>query len=321
MVKVGIIGAAGYTAGEALRILINHPNVEIVFAQSSSNPGKPIYTVHKDLIGDTDLVFSEPDYDKVDVIFICSGHGLAKKFLDENPLPAHVKVIDLSTDFRHKREGNPFVYGLPEVNKELIRNCNMLANPGCFATAIQLGLLPLASKGLLIDDVHINAVTGSTGAGQKPTGSTHFSWRNNNISAYKPFEHQHLQEIGETLAQLQEGFNESLNFVPVRGTFTRGILAMMHTKSALSATEAIAIYQDYYANEPFTHVVDEELDVKMVVNTNKCLIRVEKFNDYLFITSTIDNLLKGASGQAVQNMNLMFGLEENAGLRLKPVAF
>lgn len=321
MIKVGIIGAAGYTAGEALRILINHPEVEIVFAQSSSNPGKPVWAVHKDLIGETDLMFSEPDYNKTDVIFICSGHGLASKFLEENNVPDHVKIIDLSTDFRHKRPNNPFVYGLPEVNKKRIKTCDKLANPGCFATGIQLGLAPLASVGKLADDVHINAITGSTGAGQKPTPNSHFSWKANNISVYKAFEHQHLQEIGETLEQLQSGFSQTLNFVPVRGTFTRGILAMIHTKSELSAEQATELYKEFYADAPFTHIVDFNLDVKMVVNTNKCLIHIEKHGEYLFITTVTDNLLKGASGQAVQNMNLMFGLKENTGLRLKPVGF
>ncbi len=321
MVRVGIIGAAGYTAGEALRILINHPEVEITFAQSSSNPGKPVWAVHKDLIGETDLVFTEPNYTNTDVIFICSGHGLAKKFLDENEVPEHVKIIDLSTDFRHKRPDNPFIYGLPEVNKEAIKKCSKLANPGCFATGIQLGLAPLANAGKIADDVHINAITGSTGAGQKPTPTSHFSWKANNISVYKAFEHQHLQEIGETMEQLQDGFSQTLNFVPVRGTFTRGILAMIHTKSDLTAEEATKLYEEFYADDPFTHVTDMNLDVKMVTNTNKCLIHIEKHSEYLFITTVSDNLLKGASGQAVQNMNLMFGLDETAGLRLKPIGF
>ena len=321
MIRVGIIGAAGYTAGETLRILINHPEVEISFAQSSSNPNKPIWSVHSDLLGETDLTFSEPDYENTDVIFICSGHGLAKKFLEENEVPKHVKIIDLSTDFRHKRPGNDFVYGLPEMNKADIQQCNKLANPGCFATGIQLGLLPLANAGLLTDDVHINAITGSTGAGQKPTTTSHYSWKSNNVSVYKAFTHQHLQEIGESLVQLQPEFEQVLNFVPVRGTFTRGILSMIHTKCALTAEEAVELYKDYYADAAFTFVTDMQLDVKMVSNTNKCLVHVEKHGEYLFVTTVVDNLLKGASGQAVQNMNLMFGLDEWAGLHLKPVAF
>lgn len=353
MIKAGIIGGAGYTGGELLRILINHPDVEIVFIHSNSNAGNPVADVHADLLGDTALKFcdnevlktlssekslvSTPSKEEIDVLFLCVGHGDAKKFLETNPVKSKVKIIDLSQDFRLKTSSvssykggrKTFVYGLPELNRESIKNTNNIANPGCFATCIQLGLLPLAAKGLLVSDVHINATTGSTGAGQSLSATSHFSWRNNNLSVYKAFQHQHLNEIYQSLNQLKPGFTpspleraaERLHFIPQRGDFTRGILAAMYTKCDLSLYDAEALYQDYYTDQPFTHISKKNIDLKQVVNTNKCLIYLEKHDDKLFIVSIIDNLLKGASGQAVQNMNLMFGLDEMAGLRLKGAGF
>ncbi|MDN3585542.1 N-acetyl-gamma-glutamyl-phosphate reductase [Pedobacter aquatilis] len=325
MLKAGIIGGAGYTGGEMLRILINHPNVEIAFVNSTSNAGNLISDVHTDLIGDTDLRFTNEISQDIDVLFLCVGHGDAKKFLADNPINDNVKIIDLSQDFRLAQnssiENRQFVYGLPELNRDEIKSANNIANPGCFATCIQLGLLPLAAKGLINAEVHINATTGSTGAGQSLAATSHFSWRNNNLSIYKAFEHQHLNEIGESLLQLQPSLSEALSFIPQRGDFTRGILAAMYLESDLTLEEAQTIYQDYYNNHPFTHVSRKNIDLKQVVNTNKALVHVEKHGNKLFIISIIDNLLKGASGQAVQNMNLMFGLEENAGLKLKAVGF
>jgi len=324
-IKAGIIGGAGYTGGEMLRILINHPNVEIAFVNSTSNAGNLISDVHTDLIGDTDLRFVSDIPQDIDVLFLCVGHGDAKKFLAANPINDTVKIIDLSQDFRLSAnaafENREFVYGLPELNHEKIKSAKNIANPGCFATCIQLGLLPLAAKGLIKAEVHINATTGSTGAGQGLNATSHFSWRNNNLSIYKAFEHQHLNEIGESLLQLQPSLSEALSFIPQRGDFTRGILASMYLESDLTLEEAQKIYQDYYSAHPFTHVSRKNIDLKQVVNTNKALVHVEKHGNKLFIISIIDNLLKGASGQAVQNMNLMFGLEETAGLRLKAGGF
>ncbi len=321
MIKVGIVGGAGYTAGELLRILIFHPEVEITCIQSTSNAGNPISAVHTDLIGESDLIFAENlDTDVVDVIFLCMGHGKSKEFLTENNIPNHIKIIDLSHDYRLKAEGNDFIYGLPELNKEQIKSADKIANPGCFATAIQLALLPIAASGKL-NEVHVNAITGSTGAGQKPTATSHFSWRNNNLSVYKVFSHQHLGEIKQSLCQLQDGFSEEVNFIPVRGNFARGIMATAYTESDISAEEAVKLYKDFYKDHPFVIVSDENPNLKQVVNTNKGIVFVEKYDGKLFIVSMIDNLVKGASGQAVQNMNLMFGLEETTGLRLKPVAF
>jgi len=324
-IKAGIIGGAGYTGGEMLRILVNHPQVEIAFVNSSSNAGNLISEVHTDLFGDTDLRFTDQILQDIDVLFLCVGHGDAKKFLEANPIDEKVKIIDLSQDFRLAQNSQlvtrNFIYGLPELNKEKIASAKNIANPGCFATCIQLGLLPLASKGLLQNEVHINATTGSTGAGQSLSKTSHFSWRNNNLSIYKAFEHQHLNEIGESLTQLQGEVREALNFVPQRGDFTRGILAAMYIESDLAEEQAYELYESYYANHPFTHVSRKNIDLKQVVNTNKCLIHLEKHGNKLFIISIIDNLLKGASGQAVQNMNLMFGLEENSGLRLKAANF
>lgn len=321
-IKTGVVGGAGYTAGELLRILINHPNVKIVFVNSSSNAGNPITEVHTGLIGETDLIFtSELRLDKIDVLFLCSAHGDSKKFLEANEVPQNVKIIDLSTDYRAKSSQHDFVYGLPELNHAAICKANHIANPGCFATAIQLGLLPLAAKGLLKNDIHVNAITGSTGAGVKPTSTSHFSWRNNNISIYKPFEHQHLQEITQSLQQLQPGFDKQINFIPVRGNFTRGIFVTTYTKCDLSLSEAKALYQNFYKNAAFTFVTDNNPDMKQVVNTNKGIVYLEKHGDTLLIVSMTDNLLKGASGQAVQNMNLMFGLDERTGLSLKSAGF
>ncbi|VBB48246.1 N-acetyl-gamma-glutamyl-phosphate reductase [uncultured Paludibacter sp.] len=321
-IKAGIIGGAGYTAGELIRILIYHPNVEIEFVNSSSNAGNLIANVHSGLIGETDLRFTDQlPLDKVDVLFLCSAHGDSKKFLEENTVPDEMKIIDLSTDFRLVRPEHDFVYGLPEMNREVIKHSDHIANPGCFATAIQLALLPLASKGFLNDEIHINAITGSTGAGVKPSDTSHFSWRNNNISIYKPFEHQHLHEIKQSLYQMQPGFAQPVNFIPVRGNFARGIYATVYTKCKLAADEVKKLYQNFYKNAAFTFVADKNPDMKQVVNTNKAVVYVEKHGDYLLIISIIDNLLKGASGQAVQNMNLIFGLDESAGLYLKSIGF
>ncbi|WP_199120602.1 N-acetyl-gamma-glutamyl-phosphate reductase [Pedobacter sp. ASV28] len=324
-IKAGIIGGAGYTGGEMLRILVNHPQVEIAFVNSSSNAGNLISDVHTDLFGDTDLKFTDQISQDIDVLFLCVGHGDAKKFLEANQINEKVKIIDLSQDFRLAQNSQlatrNFVYGLPELNKKKIQSAQNIANPGCFATCIQMGLLPLAAKGLLKSEVHINATTGSTGAGQSLSKTSHFSWRNNNLSIYKAFEHQHLNEIGESLAQLQGEVKEALNFIPQRGDFTRGILAAMYIESDLTEEAAYELYESYYASHPFTHVSRKNIDLKQVVNTNKCLIHLEKHGNKLFIISIIDNLLKGASGQAVQNMNLMFGLEETAGLKLKAIGF
>ena len=324
-IKAGIIGGAGYTGGEMLRILINHPAVEIVFVNSTSNAGNLISDVHTDLIGDTDLRFTSDLSSNIDVLFLCVGHGDAKKFLTANPIHERIKIIDLSQDFRltanSQLSTRSFIYGLPELNREAIKTANNIANPGCFATCIQLGLLPLAATGLLKNEVHINATTGSTGAGQSLAATSHFTWRNNNLSVYKAFDHQHLNEIGESLKQLDSEFSQELNFIPQRGDFTRGIMAAMYTATTLTLAAAQDLYESYYNSHLFTHLSKKNIDLKQVVNTNKALIYLEKHGNKLFIVSMIDNLLKGASGQAVQNMNLMFGLEERQGLNLKATAF
>ncbi len=324
-IKAGIVGGAGYTGGEMLRILINHPNVDITFVHSNSNAGKFVYEVHTDLFGDTDLRFASELSNQIDVLFLCVGHGDAKKFLDANAIPDDVKIIDLSQDFRltpnAKHQAKEFVYGLPELNRDAIKNATLIANPGCFATCLQLGLLPLAAKGLLNSEVHITGTTGSTGAGQSLSATSHFSWRNDNLSIYKAFEHQHLNEIGQSLKQLQPDFNHAINFVPYRGDFTRGIIASIYLDTDLSAEDALKLYTDFYAHHPFTHVTQRNIDVKQVVNTNKCFVQISKHGNKLLITSIIDNLLKGASGQAVQNMNLIFGFDETAGLKLKATGF
>jgi len=310
-IKIGIIGGAGYTAGELIRVLLYHPNIEIVFVNSSSNAGNSIADIHSGLVGETDIVFTdELLFDQVDLLFLCSAHGDSKKFMVENSIPSTLKIIDLSTDYRKKRPDHNFVYGLPELNRNEITNAQYLANPGCFATCIQLAILPLANAGLLTDEIHVNAITGSTGAGVKPSATSHFSWRNNNISIYKAFEHQHLEEIGQSLHQLQQNFDKALNFIPVRGNFARGIFATSYTKCSLSIDEAKSLYKEFYKDAAFTYVVEKNPDMKQVVNTNKAIVYLEKHGDYLLIVSMIDNLLKGASGQAVQNMNLMFGLDE-----------
>lgn len=322
MIKAGIIGGAGYTGGELIRILLYHPNVQIQFIHSVSNAGNPIIDVHTNLIGETDLVFTnEIDFSKINVLFFCMGHGKSIAFLEKYEVPRSVKIIDLSRDFRLKAPTHNYIYGLPELNKALIQETNFLANCGCFATAIQLALLPLAKEKALKDDVHIHAITGSTGAGQKPRTTTHFSWRNNNLSIYKAFKHQHLGEITQSLKQLQPDLDVDLNFLPLRGNFPRGIFASLYTKTDLSETAAKVLYQDYYKNEPFVVLSNKNPNLKQVVNTNKCVLFLEKHEDKLLIISMIDNLIKGASGQAVQNMNLMFGLEETTGLHLKGVAF
>jgi N-acetyl-gamma-glutamyl-phosphate reductase len=325
MIKIGIVGAAGYTGGELIRILVNHPNAEIAWAHSKSQAGKPVYATHTDLLGDTDLTFSGDEISSLlaleglNVIFLCSGHNESKKFLAENTLPDSLKIIDLSTDFRDQSNG--FVYGLPELQRDKIKTATKIANPGCFATSIELALLPLAAADLLTDDVHVSAITGSTGAGQALSATTHFTWRNNNVSIYKAFTHQHLKEIKMSLTALQSDFAKEVNFIPYRGDFARGIMANVYTKFSGTIEEALALYQNYYASHPFTHVSTQDIDLKQVVNTNKCLIQLQKHEGNLLITSEIDNLTKGASGQAVQNMNLLFGLSETAGLRLKAAAF
>ncbi len=325
MTKIGIIGGAGYTGGEAIRILLNHPDVELVWVQSSSNAGNLLSDVHTDLVGDTLQKFVTEPTCEADVLFICAGHGEARKWLETNKVPASTKIIDLSQDFRLKDSSvlgeRKFVYGLPELNHERIKQATSIANPGCFATCLQLGMLPLASEGLLAGDVNISATTGSTGAGQSPSPTTHFTWRANNLSAYKAFEHQHLLEMGETIHGLQPSWGGEIAFVPTRGAFTRGIFATLWTVSELTEKQAIDLYKEFYSSSAFTHVSERPVDLKQVVNTNKCLVKVEKHGDKLLITSVIDNLLKGASGQAVQNMNLMLGLDQRAGLKLKASAF
>ena len=327
MIRVGILGAAGYTGGELIRLLLHHPEAEIAFANSESNAGNLVSDVHEGLIGDTDLRFTDAlSFEDVDVVFFCFGHGKSEAFLKEHSIPERVKIIDLAQDFRVKNEkinikNYNFVYGLPEINREEIRQAQHVANPGCFATAIQLGLLPAAKMGLLTEDVSVNAITGSTGAGQKPGSTTHFSWRNNNLSIYKPFTHQHLAEIRQSLIQVQGSLDVDIDFIPYRGDFARGIFATEVIRTKADAAEVIQVYKDFYKDAAFTHYVDNSLDLKQVVNTNKCLVHIDAFENKLLVTSVIDNLLKGAVGQAVQNMNLMFGIDETAGLRLKASAF
>jgi len=330
IVRVGIIGGAGYTGGELLRILINHPNAVIAFVHSNSNAGNYIYEAHTDLFGDTDLKFSGNEVltspiAGIDVLFLCVGHGDARRFLEAHPVDKSVKIIDLSQDFRLNTNNSlgeaAFVYGLPELNREQIKTAENIANPGCFATGLQLAMLPLAKKGLLNTEVHISATTGSTGAGQGLSPTSHFSWRNNNLSVYKAFGHQHLKEIRQSIQELQPDFDKEINFIPYRGNFPRGIMASIYLDCDLSQEEAEQLYEEYYHEHPFTHVSKKNIDLKQVVNTNKCLLHIEKHGSKLLILSVVDNLLKGASGQAVQNMNLLFGLEETAGLRLKGQGF
>lgn len=322
MIKIGILGAAGYTGGELIRLLLNHPESEIVFANSESNAGNLVADVHEGLLGDTDLRFtSEMPFDKVDVVFFCFGHGKSEQFLREHTIPAHVKIIDLAQDFRLAAPDNDYVYGLPEINRERIAAAQHVANPGCFATCIQLGLLPAAKLGIVKGDIAVNAITGSTGAGQKPGATTHFSWRNNNMSIYKAFCHQHVPEICQSLKQVQGELDAEIDFIPYRGDFARGIFATQVVKTDMPIEQIVEAYKAFYKDAPFTHYVDNAIDMKQVVNTNKALVHCDKFGNKLLITSTIDNLLKGAVGQAVQNMNIMFGVEETMGLRLKGSAF
>ncbi|NPD81942.1 N-acetyl-gamma-glutamyl-phosphate reductase [Prevotella sp. PINT] len=338
MIKVGVLGAAGYTGGELIRILLNHPEVELVFANSESNAGNKFYDVHEGLLGDTELVFtSEMPFDKVDVVFFCFGHGKSAAFLKEHSIPENVRIIDLAQDFRIKGD-HDYVYGLPEIYRDEIASCKHLANPGCFATCIQEGLLPLAKAGLLTHDVSVNAVTGSTGAGQKPGATTHFSWRNNNFSVYKLFTHQHLHEICQTLNAIRPdsapkfvdtldyGFDTegiTVDFIPYRGDFARGIFCteVVTLDKAVDAEGIVALYKEFFKDAAFTHYSDKAPDLKQVVNTNKAIVHVDVFGRKVVVTSIIDNLLKGAVGQAVQNMNIMFGCDEWAGLNLKASAF
>ena len=321
MIRVGILGAAGYTGGERIRLLLNHPEAQIVFANSESNAGNPVSDVHEGLIGDTDLLFTDQmPFDKVDVVFFCFGHGKSQQFLAEHKIPEGVKIIDLAQDFRIKGP-HDYVYGLPEINKSAIEQAKHLANPGCFATAIQLALLPAAAMGLLTEDVSVNAITGSTGAGQKPSSTTHFSWRMGNLSIYKPFTHQHLAEIRQSIQQVQGHLEASIDFIPYRGDFARGIFCSSVIKTQAPAEDVISGYKEFYRDAAFTHYCDKALDLKQVVNTNKALVHADAFEGKILVTSCIDNLLKGAVGQAVQNMNLMFGIDEKAGLLLKASAF
>ncbi len=325
MLEIGIIGGAGYTAGELIRLLLNHPKTNINFVFSTSNAGNKLYKVHQDLIGSTEISFTSEINSNIDVLFLCLGHGNSTSFLKKHQFSSTTKIIDLSNDFRLTKDKNleekSFVYGLPELQKEAIKKADYIANPGCFATALQLAILPLAANNLLQDDVHIHAVTGATGAGTSLSKTTHFTWRDNNFSHYKAFNHQHLGEIHQTVKQLQTNFNSDINFVPNRGNFSRGIFATTYTKFNGTIQEAKKIYKEYYKDVAFTFVSENELHLKQVVNTNKCLLHLEKHNNKLLITSVIDNLLKGASGQAIQNMNLMFGFEESEGLHLKASYF
>lgn len=325
MINVGIIGGSGYTAGELIRILMYHPNVNIDFVYSTTNAGKPLSVAHHDLLGDIEMDFTDAINPDVNVLFLCLGHGKSISFLQENKFAGHTKIIDLGNDFRLTKdsnfEGKQFVYGLPELNKTAIKKANYIANPGCFATAIQLALLPLAKNQLLENDIHINATTGSTGAGVSPSETTHFSWRSNNMSHYKAFDHQHLGEINQSVNQLQATYSNELLFIPNRGDFARGIFATLYTTAEESLDEIVAKYEDFYKNEPFVTVTTTNINMKQVVQTNKCIISLTKKGNRILITSIIDNLTKGASGQAIQNMNLMFGLPETTGLYLKPSGF
>lgn len=325
MIKAGIIGGSGYTAGELLRLLTHHPHVTIDFVYSTTNAGKPITMAHPDLLGETGLDFTASVNPAVDVVFLCLGHGQSKAFLSEHQFSENTMIIDLGNDFRLESDsnfkGNQFVYGLPELNRNSIKQAKYIANPGCFATAIQLALLPLAQKSLLQNEVHINATTGSTGAGVQPSATSHHPWRMGNMSHYKAFEHQHLGEIHQSLKQLQHGFDNELLFIPNRGDFARGIFATLYTKLPTDFTEVAELYREYFKDEPFVNVTTESISLKLAVQTNKCFISLEQKGNYLLITSVIDNLIKGASGQAVQNMNLIFGLDETTGLRLKPAGF
>ena len=320
-IKIGILGAAGYTGGELIRVLLNHPQAEIVFANSESNAGNPVSDVHEGLVGETDLKFTDQmPFDQVDVVFFCFGHGKSEAFLKEHTIPANVKIIDLAQDFRIAGT-HDYIYGLPETHRDTISKAQHLANPGCFATCIQRAMLPALKAGIISGDIHVNGITGSTGAGQKPGATTHFSWRNDNCSVYKTFTHQHLLEINQTVQELAPGYDGRVLFIPQRGCFARGIFVTAYAKCDKSLEEVQQIYADYYKDAAFTHFVTKSPDLKQVVNTNKAVVYVEKYEDQLLMISCIDNLLKGAVGQAVQNMNIMFGIDETAGLRLKASAF
>jgi len=322
MVKVGILGAAGYTGGELIRVLLQHPEVEIVFANSESNAGNKVYDVHEGLIGETEMMFTDKmPFADVDVVFFCFGHGKSEAFLKEHAIPENVKIIDLAQDFRLASPEHDYVYGLPETHRDVIKECKHLANPGCFATCIQLALLPALEAGLISGDIHVNGITGSTGAGQKPGATTHFSWRNDNVSVYKTFRHQHLLEINQTIQELRPGYDGRVLFIPQRGCFARGIYVTAYAKCDAAIEDVQRVYAEYYADATFTHFTTKSPDMKQVVNTNKAVVYVEKYEDQLLMISCIDNLLKGAVGQAVQNMNLMFGLDEACGLHLKASAF
>lgn len=322
MIRVGILGAAGYTGGELIRVLLQHPQVQIVFANSQSNAGNKVYDVHEGLIGETEMTFTEDmPFDDVDVVFFCFGHGKSHAFLKEHNIPERVKIIDLAQDFRIASPDHDYVYGLPETHREMVKHTSHLANPGCFATCIQLALLPALKSGVISGDIHVNGITGSTGAGQKPGATTHYSWRNDNISVYKTFRHQHLLEINQTIQELHPGYDGRVLFIPQRGCFARGIFVTAYAKCEASIEAVQDIYSQYYADAAFTHFTTKSPDMKQVVNTNKALVYVEKYEDQLLMISCIDNLLKGAVGQAVQNMNLMFGIDESCGLRLKASAF
>lgn len=311
--RVGIIGGGGYTAGELIRLLLHHPDVSLDFVQSESQAGKPVWVTHEDLVGDTEMTFSEAPRE-VDVLFICRGHGRSRDWLAENPVGDETLVIDLSSDFRMSTD---WTYGLPELNRTAITAARRIANPGCFATAIQLALLPLANQRAVAKVWHVNAITGSTGAGRSPGSTTHFSWRNSNVSVYKAFNHQHLLEIGRSLDQISEGHGPKVNFLPVRGNFTRGIFASCYADTELTEAELKRYYEDFYAETPFVHLNPGEPHLKQVVNTNKALLSVQEIDGKVLVVSMIDNLLKGASGQAIQNMNLALGLPETSGLALK----
>ncbi len=322
MIQAGIIGGAGYTAGELIRLLLNHPEAEIGFIHSTSNAGNKVTDVHCGLLGECNLLFTDKlDFDKIDVLFLCCAHGDSKKFIENNLIPEDLKIIDLSMDYRIEDSSHDFLYGLPELNRRAICKAKHVANPGCFATCIELGLLPLAKHLMLNDDIMVNAITGSTGAGVKPSATTHFSWRSDNMSIYKPFSHQHIPEVKQSIKQLQNSFNAEIDFIPYRGGFTRGIFATIVVNNKVKIEELKKIYNSYYEEDSFVHIIDEPIDLKQVINTNKCLIHLEKHNDKLLIVSCIDNLLKGAAGQAIHNMNLMFNLVETVGLKLKPSAF
>lgn len=317
MIQVGIIGGAGYTAGELIRILLHHPGANINFVYSTSQAGSLLSSIHQDLIGQTDIHFQGTINTSVDVVFLCLGHGNSTSFLSKHEFSEHTRIIDLSSDFRFETPDNPYVYGMPEFNKKEIQKASFVANPGCFATAMNLALLPLAAEKKLKSELHLNGVTGSTGAGTSPSATTHFSWRDNNFSAYKAFEHQHLRELKQHINHMQPGYKEAINFIPNRGNFSRGIHLTAYLDYQDNLESAIELYTSYYSEAPFTYLTRENIHLKQVVNTNKCLVGLQKFGKKLLITCVIDNLLKGASGQAVENMNLMFGLQQTTGLILK----